>query len=780
MNLSKPPLFFTCILLCLAAIKSVCAQQADEFDLLKTQVQLRATGIEELKKRGVLKEISGGMLSEASSDITPPQRRLMEEENSTRLRLFELIAARTQKTPSEVANSFHSLALQSHSATVPFIQVTPNDTNTPPPPPPPPPSKPLKVLTRPLSALYSEPLPTALKIKENMPAFSVYYVYQKQAGWYEIGTDNKGKKLGWMKADDVMEWKQNLVVAYSHPEGRKPVLMFHEKQPLKTLVEQPRASRSTGASQLYESIERGRIPSNFPVKTMEPYHAVDKKAQFYVLPILSYEVTEMDGREGRILQLAAASRERGATPPGFHPTPQPNGQSSDLQVDVVFVMDLTLSMGPFASATLQMIRNIVAKLGSDTQIVQSMRFGFWGYRDFPEKCPGIEFNTRNFTPELLPLAEFAGSLGDVRETKVDSVDYEEDVLAGVTDAIQKTHWRAGALRQIILVGDAPGRSPGMLGRPGRGFPGYPNGPKGTKSGLDVEGVRALANSRKVYITGLYLKEDKWKDYAEEGKRQFQILAHNPNNRVGEENMRELVAEDPSVYADTAESLSNGIIENLRRARSGQNPEPNRDDKPSTSPIITKGGGAKNAGLELANNMFRGAYVEYLGSKDSTPVPRDVTVWASDKDLMDPIVQSLEVQVYLTKNELNNLKLVADSIVNAGLRQKISGEDFFQALQAVVTSAAADPEQIRKAETLAKTGLIPEFIHDLPYQSSLMQMTKETWARMSPDAQDQFINTVLAKLQYYQLVHDNSDLWVALNEGDDRDNWVAGIPLDQLP
>ena len=62
----------------------------------------------------------------------------------------------------------------------------------------------------------------------------------------------------------------------------------------------------------------------------------------------------------------------------------------------------------------------------------------------------------------------------------------------------------------------------------------------------------------------------------------------------------------------------------------------------------------------------------------------------------------------------------------------------------------------------------------------MDMNNESWRNMSPDAQDQFLRGVESKLRFYQAIHDNSEKWQALNEGDDRDNWDAGVPLDLLP
>ena len=40
----------------------------------------------------------------------------------------------------------------------------------------------------------------------------------------------RGKVVGWMKSLDVFEWRQTMCLAYTHPDGRKPVLMFEQKK----------------------------------------------------------------------------------------------------------------------------------------------------------------------------------------------------------------------------------------------------------------------------------------------------------------------------------------------------------------------------------------------------------------------------------------------------------------------------------------------------------------------------------------------------------------------
>ncbi len=125
-------------------------------------------------------------------------------------------------------------------------------------------------------------------LQGNLPAFSNYYVYAKPqtvAGlrWYEVGTDDKGTVSGWLKADDVFEWKQTMCLAYTNPHGRYPVLMFEERKPLEDFIRQAAPDRAAGVTKLYEAIEGGNIAADFPVLSVEPKLSVDMAKEFYLL-----------------------------------------------------------------------------------------------------------------------------------------------------------------------------------------------------------------------------------------------------------------------------------------------------------------------------------------------------------------------------------------------------------------------------------------------------------------------------------------------------------------
>ena len=95
-------------------------------------------------------------------------------------------------------------------------------------------------------------------------------------------------------------------------------------------------------------------------------------------------------------------------------------------------------------------------------------------------------------------------------------------------------------------------------------------------------------------------------------------------------------------------------------------------------------------------------------------------------------------------------------------------------------AARDPESLAGAAKLGESGLVPSFLEGLPYKSRLMDMNNELWASWGPDEQDAFLSEIEAKIKAYAAIHDDSSLWIALNEGDDPADHVAPVLLELMP
>ncbi|MCF8043075.1 MAG: VWA domain-containing protein, partial [Desulfarculaceae bacterium] len=179
----------------------------------------------------------------------------------------------------------------------------------------------LRVVARPFAKIYKEPKEGAEVVDANVRTFQPFYVYTQpkmaqavtqtaQEGWYEVGENDRGKTVGWMKADDVMLWKHAMCLLYTSPEGRKPVLMFSEIKPLQEMMKKPQEQRTSEAEGFYQTISQAgkkELPKDFPVVAMEPKRWVDPRSQFYLMPVLEAVNLEVDSYYATLVKMAAAT-----------------------------------------------------------------------------------------------------------------------------------------------------------------------------------------------------------------------------------------------------------------------------------------------------------------------------------------------------------------------------------------------------------------------------------------------------------------------------------------
>jgi len=676
-------------------------------------------------------------------------------------------------------------------------------------------SLPLRVLTRPMSSLYQAADEKSAVVQGNLPAFTNYYVYTRPSGelaalgsgWYEVGTDDKGRVVGWVRADDVFEWKQTMCLSYTNPFDRSPVLMFEKRKPLEELIRQSADERAAKLANMYETIESKNIPADFPVISVEPKLAVDITKQFYLLPILDFQAVEIDNRPSRLLELAAVtgsgekSREKsdirvnqdfltGATATTEEAT-QKKGE--DLAVDLVWVIDTTMSMGPYIDQTTEMVKKASQRIiAANPEFDQRMRFGVWGFRDSVEDIPAIEYLTRNYTPELRPIEEFLQTLGGVKETKTDSVDFPEDVFSGINDALYKTAWRPNSLKLMVLVGDAPGHEMGH---------------KWNYSGKNAEALRTELSEKKITLYSVQIRPKGAKRYQALAEDQFKALAQNKGGGkpvyidVDAGDMKSFNKATEYVVLPAVNMISAALT--VAKATGHSTPAPAPEAPTTAAAAATTAPAAPKPPIsgELAalleddleeatekekeflaavENSLQAALVDWLGSAAQAQAPRDIVAWAIDKDLVDSNKASLEVRLLINKRQLDSLRTLLSGVIEAGRLGSVSGDDFFTSLQSASSIVVRDPDKLNQAASLGESGLIPEFLEGLPYQSRLMSMNNELWNSLSNDDQDNFINNLVANVNAYQSIHDAPEGWIALNEGDDADETVYPLPLELLP
>ena len=142
-----------------------------------------------------------------------------------------------------------------------------------------------------------------------------------------------------------------------------------------------------------------------------------------------------------------------------------NAAADVKQLDLVFTMDCTGSMGSYIAAAKQNIESIVDKLAAQEKI--DLRFGLVAYRDHPPQDQ--TYVTRTFA--------FCASVEEMRAnlstlSAQGGGDGPEAVEAGLKDTLEMP-WRPAATKVCILIADAP---PHGLGESNDGFPeGAPTG-----------------------------------------------------------------------------------------------------------------------------------------------------------------------------------------------------------------------------------------------------------------------------------------------------------------
>lgn len=633
----------------------------------------------------------------------------------------------------------------------------------------------LRVLPRPFSHIYAQPqVDSDTIVSANVQAFRPLYVFDRKEldlrdaaapkGWYRVGQSSV-EPTGWMQAQDVMEWRQALLVSYTHPggliEGRNPVLMFRDAQPLRDLLDS--FDMGEQAKAFYQRIDAGDIPGD--IISMEPKRFVDITDQFYILPILRWEQTQIMGDDVRLLQLAAAvPSRRGAdtladeeyrAQAGTDRGSGDGARLEDIQVDIVFTIDTTRSMQPFIDMTKDAVSKMVHSFSADT--AERFRFGLVGFRDDIKTIPYLEYTARNFTPSLVDGLTLVRLMEEeFRATEVGSLDYAEEVFAGVDSAL-RSEWRKNALKIIILIGDASS---------------HPKGHPQNVTGKDETDLRLEADDARVHITSVHLKFPPAAEDHPIAEQQFLKLSQ--VRGLDDSSYISINASKEDEYQAMVDDIVREINALLNKAIGVETAV-----EPEISPNLTpEQAAAAQQGREAITKVWEAALVEYIG-KAATP-PKDITAWVLDRDLVHTADRALDVRILITRDQLSSLALALDQVVQALMRAEITQARFFESLQSVAGQTMKRPEDLAQAGKLADSGLLPSFISSLPYQSDILALSDEMFASMTADQRSQLEWNILAKLEQYRAINEQVDAWFRLNDTDPDQDLVYPLHLDYLP
>jgi hypothetical protein len=308
----------------------------------------------------------------------------------------------------------------------------------------------VKVLpTRPdVACLDSVPAgPMKGRVARQFHPYFVFDVYPRQGelSFYQVGTTPRRDSIvGWVPAAAVCRWDTRVGARYRRIEGGRvpPLLIYRGKEPLLEILR----TGSTSVAPLARAVARAE-------RTRMPW------------PIAEVEQVTLDGQVYELVRLDFLGEfKEGSTPePVASASPARSYSAGEVQqiqtgvrmLDVVFVLDVTGSMGPYIEAANDTVRDISRRL-KDLDFKPDIACGLVAYRDYDAESG---FVTKPFDLET-DYQRFLTSMGTLKAAA--GGDTQEAVYDGVLDALEKTTWRGQGLsaRVLVLIGDASAHEPG--------------------------------------------------------------------------------------------------------------------------------------------------------------------------------------------------------------------------------------------------------------------------------------------------------------------------------
>lgn len=243
---------------------------------------------------------------------------------------------------------------------------------------------------------------------------------------------------GWLHKEDVVEWHHRQALRFPSTSGRELVHFFQDPEQAKAFAE---TGALEGADFREPEVIGGRTMMLMPLLSRKEIQVGEETMDRYEIAFISGEISSGDDDPGITEQITQEEARKAST------------------VDFVFVIDSTGSMADQIEMVKRSIENVSKNLAADEELREKLRFGLVAYRDIVD---GMSYVSKRFCSleEGKDHGAFLSALGRLQVAKVSSEDYAEDVLAGVTRAMDPDlGWSEFAWRNIIVVGDSSMKGP---------------------------------------------------------------------------------------------------------------------------------------------------------------------------------------------------------------------------------------------------------------------------------------------------------------------------------
>lgn len=620
-----------------------------------------------------------------------------------------------------------------------------------------------------LPAMQVHDAPGIIENGQSLPAFSVLYVFERRdvggEPWLAVGSSLNQPPAGWARSAESVDWSSMLVMQFAPRGKRNRVLFFNEEGPLKDIVSSP--FYQAEAKAVYDKIaeerrkqtaESGYDPQwDADLVAIEPETAVRYDDRPYLLPILDWRQELFDGTtDTTMVRVAAlpASAEGGIgerDDASFSTSAEDAALNDDeFRVGVVFVVDTTVSMRPFIERTYDAIEGFYTAF-SKFESAQYISFGLMGFRDTVETDPErLQYVTKSFQPldPKAPAENILRNMRTISEAGVSNLGFEEDAIAGLVDAIDENEWAPFDARVIILVTDASARTDEKAK--------YPD--------MTIERLREKARNQNITIIPIHLITPANQKAGDASRATGQYEALAMTGDLAENKYLALDATTDEGFASELNNMARSIAANVMRANAGEVVSADLMEPMPETAVPADVPDTNRLSEIVGNEIFR-AQLESLGRVEGSAAPAFMAGWAADRDLTNPDVETLEVSVYLTRNQLSTLDKRLESIIQAFRSGGQDPQAFFANLQLLAAQTAMDPDSVRQGDRATIEAILPGFLRSLPYRSQVLRLDQSYWASMSVSQQQEFIENLEAKRKIYHDLAGETAIWADFGAGD---------------
>lgn len=609
-----------------------------------------------------------------------------------------------------------------------------------------------RVLSVPDAQLYEKPIESAAAA-EIVP-FSVLYVYEKGSDWLRVGYDSFGGIAGWVKREQAIAWNQALTVSFKDPQDIQRVMLFGSKTELQKLVDD---YDKESYQALYDAVVANQPPADSPVIAIQPEAHLEIRDNFYLVPIKQHEDVYLGNEQARLLEIASVPLADAGDASALKGI---ESGSRSYRSGIHFVIDSTQSMGPYIDRT----REAVAKVYSAIEkqgLTNQVSFGLTAYRDNLGQVPELEYLTRSFVSleQGTNVEQFFQRVNSLSPSQVSSRDFREDAYSGIKSAIEDSAWDRFDARYIVLITDAgPRESHDSLGA----------------TRLSAQALRQLAYDKGISIWVLHLRTPSAAANHEKAEELYKQLSYFPG--IGDFYYGVSLGQVDE-FGTVLEVLANQITQQVLATTNGVPPLP----LPQRDEAQTQLAQLQDRVAKLGNALR----MRYIQKESGQPPPSVFDAWMVDRDFIKPERSAVDVRVLLTRDQLSDLKNVMQQVLELAEEGVLSPQNFIDDLKSLAATVSRDPSSVGGSTSgaganLADMGYMREYIEDLPYTGEVMNLTLESWEEWSAKVQIEFMHRLESKINYYQALHDHTDLWVTPGGGPVNGSSVFPVALDLLP